>query len=109
MLLSGVTICSKAKQLKKDTDEAAWVVETKFDATNQSRISTKSKTMSSSSKLIKTGSHSTNDLAMTKTSLRSAKVKKAVLLAHINAQAEIQMIQSQQLIDRTKFKREELQ
>ena len=59
--------------------------------------------------MTKTRIRRTNDSTTTKTSLKSAKVKKAVLLARINAQAEIHKIQSQQLIERTKFEKEELQ
>ena len=81
MSVTGVTTRSKAKQLKKDADEAARVVEAEVDATNQSRISIKSKTTSSSSRLTKTRSRRTNDSATTKTSLKSAKLNKAVLLA----------------------------
>ena len=108
MSLSGVTTRSMAKQLQKDTNETALIVETKVDTTNQFRVSTKSKTLSSSSRLTKTCSRRTNNSATTKANLKSAKVKKAVLLAPINAQVEIHKIQSQQLIDRTKFEREEL-
>ena len=107
MSLSGVTTRSKANQIKKDADEAARVVEAEVDTTNQSRIGTKSKTTSSSSRLTKE-SRRTNSTT-TKTSLKGAKIKKAVLQARIKAQAEIQKIESQQLKDRTKFEREELQ
>ena len=81
MSLSGLTTRSKAKQLKKDADEAARVVEAEVDATNQSRISTKSKTTSSSSRLTKTRSRRINDSATTKTSFKRAKFNKAVLQA----------------------------
>ena len=82
MSLSGVTTRLKAKQIKKDADEA--VVEAEVDTTNQSRISTKSKTTSISSRLTKE-SRQTNDSTTTKTSLKCGKVKKAVLQARIKA------------------------
>ena len=110
MSLSGVTTRSKANQIKKDADEAAHVVEAEVDTTNQSGISIKSNPTSSSSRLTKE-SRRTNNSTSTKTSLlvKGAKIKKVVLQARIKAQAEIHKIESQQLKDKTKFDREELQ
>ena len=67
MSLSGVTTHSKEKQLKKNAGEAARAVETEVDATNQSRISTKSKISLSFFRLTKTGSRLTKNSATTKT------------------------------------------
>ena len=108
MSLSGVTTRSKANQIKKDADEAARVVEAEVDNTNQSGISTKSNPTSSSSRLTKE-SRRTNNSTSTKTSLKGTKIKKAILQARIKAQAAIHKIESQQLKNRTKFDREELQ
>ena len=108
MSLSGVITRSKANQIKKDADEAARVVEAEVDNTNQSGISTKSNPISSSSRLTKE-SRRTNNSTSTKRSLKGAKIKKAVLQARNKAQAEIHKTESQQLKDRTKFDREELQ
>ena len=92
MSLSGVITRSKANQIKKDADEAARVVEAEVETTNQSGISTKSNPISSSSRLTKE-SRRTNNSTSTKTSLKGAKIKKAVLQARIKAQAEIHKIE----------------